>query len=147
MPDDTPSEPRRIIADLRRELAQAKAERDEALAQQQALAEVLAVINASPGDLAPVFEAMLDKAVRLCETAFGVLYIYDGEKFQTGAAQGPAALLEFMAERGPMVPASGSGLDRFLSGDDVVCEADIAASELYREHAAGRSAYVELGGA
>jgi len=81
------------LAELRRANAELQQRLDEALAREAATAEVLQVINSSPGDLTPVFDTMLAKAMRLCEAAFGILLVRDGDNFQTAALHGvPPAL-------------------------------------------------------
>jgi GAF domain-containing protein len=119
----------------------------EALEQQTATAEVLGVINSSPGDLAPVFDALLEKAMRLCEVAFGVLWTYDGDRFWATALRGvPKAFEEFLRE--PLGPFHrGSGLARILHGENLVINLDMAAEEIYRAGDPLRCAIVDLGGA
>ena len=108
----------------------------EALEQQTATAEVLQVINSSPGDLAPVFDAMLGKALHLCEAAFGLLHTYDGERFRAlavGGMSGAAAepLREWVADH-------GSALERIVLGDRVVHIPDVVDTDAYRSGVASR---------
>jgi GAF domain-containing protein len=111
----------------------------EALEQQTATAEVLQVINSSPGDLAPVFDAMLEKATRLCEAPFGILRTWDGERLHFGAVHGDPQFSDGVRQRGPVRPDSdGSPLGRILAGERVVSFADAPGDEGYRTSAGWR---------
>jgi GAF domain-containing protein len=120
----------------------------EALEQQTATAEVLQVINSSPGDLAPVFDAMLERAMRLCEAAFGVLWAYEGDRYRAAAVHGaPVAFVEFLRQPLQLHYHPGSGLERALGGENLVINDDMAAEEAYRADDPLRRAIVDLGGA
>jgi GAF domain-containing protein len=145
-PDSTLANPDQRIADLERQLAECKAERDEALAQQTATTEVLQVINSSPGHLQPVFDAMLEKAMRLCQASFGLLRTFDGECFHLAAAKHvPAALEELW--RGPTKPASGGAQERLVQGEPFVHLTDPRDDEGYRLGAATSRVLADVAGA
>jgi GAF domain-containing protein len=117
----------------------------EALEQQTATAEVLQVINSSPGDLGPVFEAMLDKALGLCNAAFGMLGTVDGDELRTVAARGlPQAYVEIRKNNPPV---HGPGRARILAGERVVHILDLSNEEFYRTSDPNRRAVIDLGGA
>src|SRR5215212_7699224 len=114
-------------AELEQRVADRTAELSETLDQQTATAEVLGVINSSPGDLAPVFDAMLDKAMDLCGAAFGFLTTYDGERFTPAAMRGAPALAEFMQSRGRARPSGRTSMHRISLGEDLVHIVDVTA--------------------
>ena len=137
-PDSTIANPEQRIADLERQLA-------EALEQQTATAEVLQVINSSPGDLAPVFDAMLKKAMRLCEAPFGAVRRFDGEFFRMMAARDASGTVAVFGE--PIAPDPGSASERLLLGDGVVHIPDVVDTEAYRSGVLSRLRLVEMTGA
>ena len=114
----------------------------ESLQQQTATAEVLKVISSSPGELEPVFSAMLENAIRICEAKFGVLFRYENGAFHPPVASVgvPEVLADFHQQRGAFQPPAGSPLDRLLQFGSAVYTADEAA-----EPSPGSSA--RLGGA
>jgi signal transduction histidine kinase len=116
-------------------------ELSESLQQQTATSEVLRVISASPGDLAPVFDAMLNNAIRICEAKFGAMFRFEDGKFHLAAQSGSTPeLAEAQRQRGPFEPTPGSPLDRLLRTKQVCDAADSQTDP-------GQSLPARLGGA
>jgi GAF domain-containing protein len=140
-------DPEHQLKKYRRELAEARQQLAEALEQQTATAEVLQVINSSPGALAPVFEAMLEKAMLRCEAAFGGLWMFEEDRYVAVALRGvPQAYAAFIAET-TVIPGPGTAPYRLLNGERLVHNFDLASEEPYRAGDLQRRALVDLGGA
>ena len=132
-------------ARLLNELRQRTTDLSELLEQQTATSEVLQVISSSPGDLEPVFAAMLEKAVRICDAKFGNIYRWDGETLKVVAMHNtPRAFAEFR-RRTPYRPSSGY-IGRMVATKKVVHIVDAAVGEPYTSRASATVAAVELGG-
>ena len=98
-----------------RERDQALEQLSEVLEQQTATSEVLRVISSSPGELGPVFDAVLENATRLCEAQFGILYRFEDDAFRAIALRdAPPEFAEFQ-QSGPIHPTPVSGLGRIVS--------------------------------
>jgi hypothetical protein len=144
--DDEVADLRRANAELQRKLDERTSELDETEAQKAAMAEVLEVINSSPGDLAPVFDGMLEKAMRLCGAAFGFMTVIDGERSRTVAARGVPAAYAAFRERNP-TPANAPIASRVRKGEPFIHTVDLKAEQFYEEGEPQRRAIVDLGGA
>jgi len=123
------------------DVAQLTRERDEALEREKATAEVLRVISSSPGDLEPVFRAILQNATRICEAKFGMLFLFKGEVCELAAEVGTSSeFSEFARRRWPGSPTPGTHLYRAAQTKQVSHTADYAAE-------APEAPPVRLGGA
>src|SRR6266700_705286 len=119
----------------------------ESLQQQTATAEVLGVISGSFGDLVPVFNAMLGKAMDLCAADFGVLNTFDGELFHTAATRGLPPAYDEHRRNQPLEYGPGTAPARLLQGEPIVEIPDLRDSDAYRRGEPNRRALVDLGGA
>ena len=98
----------------------------ESLEQQTATSEVLRIISSSPGRLEPVFAAMLQNSVKICEAGFGQMFLCEGDNVRLVAAVGvPTVLVEFDKQRGTFQPSPGGGLDGVMRTKQVVHIADL----------------------
>jgi GAF domain-containing protein len=142
---DVVADLRRRVAELEQRLQSGLDDRDEAIAQQAATAEVLQVINASPGDLAPVFDAIVEKALRLCDAAGGALWLIDGDMARATGGRGGKmtdAFYEYVEhESVPVKYLLGRAQDR-----PFVHVADLKATKPYRNGLPFFVANVDLGG-
>ena len=134
---------------LLNELRQRTADLSESLEQQTATSEVLSVISSSPGELEPVFQAMLANATRLCEANFGLLHLRESGAFRVGAIHNvPAAFAQAVALRGPLLqPGPAHPLARMAAAKQLIHVFDYAEDPAYTQREPAAVRLVELAGA
>jgi GAF domain-containing protein len=122
-------------------------ELSEALEQQTATSEVLKVISSSPGELEPVFNTMLENAVRICEAKFGILFRYFDNAFEAVALMGVPPTYAADLRAGLRRPGPDTGLGRLAKTRQTIHIPDVSAEVAYLERDPIRVATVEKGGA
>src|SRR5271169_3623740 len=127
------------------EVARLTRERDEALAQQAATADVLQTISSSPGNLDTVLETILANATRLCEANFGVLLLYEGAQFRVAAAHNPPPAFAELRRRQPEIRCSGV-LARVAVTKQLLHIADCTEDASYKQGDDDFVAFVDLCG-
>ena len=131
---------------LLNELRQRTGDLSEALEQQTATSEVLSVISSSQGDLDPVFQAMLENAVRICDASFGMLFRVEEGLMRAEAMVGvPPKFAEFW-QRGPQRPGSRTAAGRIVETRQPVHIVDVRSEPAYVEGEPVFVAAVNLGG-
>ena len=120
-------------------------ELSEFLEQQTATSEVLKVISSSPGELEPVFEAMLENATRICEAKIGILFRYENGAYTAVATLGVAPAYAEYLNSGPIRPGPTTGLGRVISTRQAIHIVDTQAEGAYAEREPLRVATAELG--
>ena len=118
---------------LLNELRQRTDDLTESLEQQTATSEVLRVISSSPGELEPVFNAMLENATRICEAKFGSLYLYDEDGLTLAATHNAPPAFAEARRRGPIQPAPDMALGLVIRTMRIAQVADVAATRAYAE--------------
>jgi len=119
----------------------------ESLQQQTAAADVLKVISSSPGELEPVFAAILANATRLCEAKFGNLFLYEGDGLRTVAAHNvPPAFAEARKRAQIIHPGDGNPLREVIRTKRMLHTADLTSTRAYAERDPAAVDAVELGG-
>jgi GAF domain-containing protein len=132
---------------LLNELRARTADLTESLEQQTATTDVLQVISRSPGDLKPVFETMLENAVRICGAHFGNLLLSEGDAFRIVAMHGAQSQWSELRRREPVVRPSGNDpLGRLAATRQLQHVADMRHEPAYIAREPGPVAAVELGG-
>ena len=131
-------------ANLRDKLDQLTRELGEACQRETATSEVLKVISSSPGELAPVFDAILANATRICEAKIGVLYLRDGDDLRVVAATHDAPPAYFEARKQTGVSPDGP-IRRAATTKQVVHVTDIKEQQSYLDRHPSTVASVELG--
>jgi two-component system NtrC family sensor kinase len=121
------------VADLQEQVSFLARELAEAREQQTATSEVLGVISSSPGELEPVFQAMLANAARICEAKFGTLYLRDGDGFHAASLHNAPPAFAENRKRGLIRPGPGTALGRLLRTKQVVRIADVTMEPAYIE--------------
>ena len=120
----------------------------ESLEQQTATSEVLKVISSSPGELEPVFQAMLENAVQLCGATFGNLWLREGDAFRICAMHGaPPAYAEYLRLTPVIKPLPGHAIGRVASTKEVAHIADVRLEPAYAENSPVQIGTVDLAGA